>query len=83
MAARGDQQLHSDPCVYIWHNGDEYSIITIWVDDLLLFATLESILIKMANDLHAEWEITDLSEPAKIIGIEITHTKDSIILLQK
>ena len=38
---------------------------------------------KMANDLHAEWEITDFSEPAKIIGIEITHTKDSITLLQK
>ena len=54
-----------------------------WVDDLLLFATSESILTKMGNDLHAEWEITDLGEPAKIVGIEITRTKDSIILSQK
>jgi hypothetical protein len=38
---------------------------------------------KMANDLHAEWEITDLGEPAKIVGIEITCTEDSITLSQK
>ena len=43
----------------------------------------ESILTKMGNDLHAEWKITDLGEPAKIVSIEITCTKDSITLSQK
>ena len=37
----------------------------------------------MENNLHAEWEITDLGEPLKIMGIEITRTKDSITISQK
>jgi len=35
------------------------------------------------SDLHSEWEMTDLGEPTKIVGIEITQTDDSITLLQK
>ena len=34
-------------------------------------------------DLHTEREITDLGEPTKIIGIEITQTNDSITISQK
>jgi hypothetical protein len=37
----------------------------------------------MENNLHAEWEITDLGEPSKIVGIEITCIKDSITISQK
>jgi len=47
-------------------------IITVWVDDLLLFATSDSLMEKMKKDIHTEWETTDLGEPSKIIGIEIT-----------
>jgi hypothetical protein len=83
LRRRRYQRLRSDPCTYIWRDGDEYGIITVWVDDLLLFATSEAILTKMGNDLHAEWEITDLGEPAKIVGIEITRTEYSITLSQK
>ena len=35
------------------------------------------------SDLHSEWEMTDLGEPTKIVGIEITQTNDSITLSQK
>ena len=34
-------------------------------------------------DLHTEWEVTDLGEPTKIVGIKITQTDDSITLSQK
>ena len=34
-------------------------------------------------DLHSKWEMTDLGEPTKIVGIEITQTNDSITLSQK
>ena len=33
--------LISDPCTYILREGDEFVIVTVWVDDLLLFATTE------------------------------------------
>jgi hypothetical protein len=34
----------------------------------------------MKNSLQSEWELTDLGEPWKIIGIEITQTNDSITI---
>ena len=35
------------------------------------------------SDLRTQWEVTDLGEPTKIVGIEITQTDDSITLSQK
>ena len=35
------------------------------------------------SDLRTQWEVTDLGEPTKIIGIEITQTNDSITISQK
>jgi len=31
--------LQSDPCIYMWHIGEDFAIIAVWVDDLLIFAT--------------------------------------------
>jgi hypothetical protein len=35
------------------------------------------------SDLHTQWEVTDLGEPTKIIGVEITQTNNSITISQK
>jgi len=35
------------------------------------------------SDLHTEWEMTDLCEPTKIIGVKITQTENSVTILQK
>ena len=35
----GYTRLYSDPCAYIQHDGDNTSIITVWVNNLLLFAS--------------------------------------------
>ncbi len=37
----------------------------------------------MKNDLCSQWEVTDLGEPSKIIGIEITRSDDTITISQK
>ena len=79
----GFQRLHSDPCVYIKRDGNDVTIITVWVDDLLLIAKPDELMEQTKSDLHTEWEMTDLGEPTKIIGVEITQTKDLITLSQK
>jgi hypothetical protein len=58
-------------------------IITVWVDDLLLIVKPNELMEQTKLDLHTKWEMTDLGEPTKIIGIEITQTDDSITLSQK
>ena len=83
MRLRGFKRLRSDPCVYIRSKDIENAIITIWVDDLLLFADSAATMIKMKKDIQDEWETTDMGEPSKIIGIEITLSKGSISISQK
>jgi len=58
-------------------------IITIWVDDLMLFTSSDKIMNHMKNTIKSEWEATDLGEPKKIVGIEITLTDKSITILQE
>jgi len=53
------------------------------VDNLLLFTTSDALMEKMKANINAEWETTDLGEPSKIIGIEITRTADSISIGQR
>src|SRR6266581_5738828 len=82
LRRRGYARLRSDPCVYIWRTGEDFAIITVWVDDLLIFATSEKLMATMKNDLHSKWEVTDMGEPAKIVGIEITWRENSITIMQ-
>jgi Reverse transcriptase (RNA-dependent DNA polymerase) len=75
--------LQSDLCVYIKHKNDDFIIIMVWVNDLLLFASLDKIMRETKTFLQSEWEVTNLGEPNEIIGIEITQKPDSITILQQ
>ena len=77
------KRLRSDPCAYTHGKRGALEIITVWVDNLLLFASTQQLCEKMKKDLRSEWEITDLGEPAKIIGIEIARNTNSIKIYQK
>jgi len=80
MRKHGYMRLQSDLCVYIWHVGKDFAIIAVWVDDLLIFATTIDLQDKARSDIEHEWEVTDLGEPQKIIGIKITRTPESITI---
>ena len=64
-------------------NGEHLEIITVWVNDLLLFATSNNLMNKMKDQIKSIWEVTDLGDPAKIIGIEIAISENSIIISQE
>jgi hypothetical protein len=83
LRKRGFERLRSDPCAYIRRKGRDLAIITVWVDDLLLFASSDKLMEKMKNDVHSEWKVTNLGEPTRIVGIEITRTENSITISQK
>lgn len=76
-------RLRSDPCAYNKRDGDNVVIITVWVNDILLFTSSDRLLEQTKSDLCTQWEVTDLGEPSKIIGIEITQANDSITISQK
>jgi hypothetical protein len=76
-------RTRSDLCVYVRRDGNDIVILTIWVDDILLFGTSEKLIEQAISDIHQVWDVTVLGEPAKIVGIEITQTEDSIRIPQK
>jgi hypothetical protein len=78
MCKQGYTRLRSDPCVYIWREDDDFITITVWVDDMLIFATTIQLKLKAKADIESEWEVTDLGTPTKIVGIELSISPDSI-----
>lgn len=83
LRQHGFTHLIADPCAYVRREGDNLEILTIWVDDLLLFATGEELMERMKQNLHSEWEVTDLGELAKIVGIEISRKREMIRISQE
>jgi len=83
LKKHGFTRLRTDSCVYIKRNGEEISIIAVWVDDLLIFATTQTIMDTTKNAIKSEWETTDMGEPSKIVGLEFCFAKESITISQK
>ena len=83
MRQQGYQCLRADPCVYTCSDADKTAIVTVWVDDLLLFADSVKTMEEMKTDIRTEWETTDMGEPSKIVGIEITQSPGQIKISQK
>ncbi len=83
LKEKGFRNLLSDPCAYIRRDQEDLEIITVWVDDLLLFATAIWIMSRLKHELNDTFELTDLGEPTKIVGIEIDQRAESLIISQK
>lgn len=71
-------QLHSEPCAYMCSVNNEIAIITIWVDDLLLFSDSAEMIKRMKKDIWQEWNVSDMGDPMKIVGIEIVQMPEKI-----
>ncbi len=78
MWNKGYTRLRSNTYVYIWCAQDDFIIITVWVDDTLIFATTVELKQKAISDIESEWEITDLGIPTKIVRLELAISADLI-----
>ena len=80
------KRLWSDPCIYIWQTmTNNIEIITIWVDDLLLFTSTRNLMMSLKVQLQSMFEVTDLGDPKKIVGIEIMqdHPNRTLFIRQQ
>ena len=83
LCLHGYTPLCMDPCTYICHFDGQIAIATVWVDDLLLFASSEKTMDVIKDTIHTEWQATDLEEPSKIVGIEVAKDDKTIKISQK
>ena len=78
LKKHGYMRLQADPCAYAHFDNTDMGILTVWVDDTLLFTMSDTMMQHMENTLKSEWEVTALREPTKIVRIEITQTNKGI-----
>ena len=75
LSKHGYKRIYSDPCVYIQKIMDEIILITIWVDDMLIFTTTIKTMQIAKRDISESFEVTDLGEPKEIVGVEINRDR--------
>jgi len=70
----GFRQLCSDYCGYVWEDGKgDFEILLIWVDDMMCFATSDTRLDIMQQDLESKFTIKSIGEPSMILGLNIHY----------
>ena len=74
-----------DHCVYVRERNGETTVITVWVDDLLVFTKTVEEGNELARDLKDEFEVNDIGEPKMIIGVKINRDREnrSLTISQK
>jgi hypothetical protein len=53
LQKHGYTRLKADPCAYTRQSGG-LEIIMVWVDDLLLFATSDELMVEMKKNIHSD-----------------------------
>lgn len=77
------RRLDSDPCVYVKLIDGEIIIITIYVDDILIYGSSRPRINEFKKRLNEKFEIEDLGLCRKIIGIEVEQDSDVIKISQR
>lgn len=77
------ERLKSDTCVY--KKGQQYNmiIIAVYVDDMIIMAKNESDICNIKGQISAKFDIDNIGELKRIIGINVKCADNSIVLDQK
>jgi len=67
------EKLKSDYCCFIWCEGEDFSILLVWVDDLINFNNDTD---RVEQELKTKFEINVIREPSILLGIKIDHNEE-------
>lgn len=65
----------SDPCVYTFGQGNDYAMMTLYVDDLVVTGGNTSVLKTLRDKLKSRFEMSDLGEASLVLGMKIERDK--------
>ncbi len=77
LTSIGFSKLEVDHCVYKRVRDGRTVFLTVWVDDLLIFAETVKDLDEIKRELAGLFDVKDMGKPKKIIGIEIERDRDN------
>ena len=72
----GFRPTQSDPCVYMHGSGVTFVILTLCVDDILITGKDPTLVEQQKKELKERFEMTDMGEVGRILGMKITRYYD-------
>ena len=69
-----------DNCVYVMKSESNYTILSLYVDDILLVGNDIEMLNKIKSELSEKFETKDMGETSYVLGIQILRDRKSRIL---
>jgi hypothetical protein len=73
----------SDVSLFIYRHGQELAYILLYVDDIVITASSDTLLRRFTTQLHSEFAMTDLGDLSFFLGISVTRTPSGMVLSQR
>lgn len=67
-------------CIFVWRRKDKFTILLLYVDDILIIGNCPDKIRETKKRLSKEFEMTDLGEPKKFLGIQIMRDRENKII---
>ena len=67
----GFKSIYSDPCVYVYGSGNEYVVLSIYVDDVFLLGVDPSVVKNIREQLVNKFSMNNLGSASLMLGMEI------------
>ena len=75
MVSHSFQRTAADPCVYFKSYGDDFIILLLYVDDMLIVGQDVEMIRKLKVDLSRSFDMKDLGPAKQILGMAITRDR--------
>ena len=76
-------QSMADPCVFFKSNEDNYTVLAVYVDDIILLTNTDEEMAKLKHSLSVRFKMKDLGSLHYILGIHVEQREHTIRLHQK
>lgn len=80
ITSNGFVENRLDECIYLKFSGSKFIFLVLYVDDILLASSDESLLHETKNFLSMNFEMKDLGEASYVLGIEIHRDRENGLL---
>ena len=72
-----------EPCIFYKHSEEDKIVVTLYVDDLILFSSNRSLVNSTKNELRRRFTIRELGPVRDYLGVRINRTPDGSIHLDQ
>ncbi|CAL9007551.1 unnamed protein product [Prunus brigantina] len=73
LPALGFKSSHSDPSLFVKHEGSDIVILLLYVDDIILIGSSPQLVQTVIDDLGAVFDMKDMAKLAYFLGLQVSY----------